>query len=90
MSGDGTPAEDELTTIHIAQGLLQAHVIRAKLEEAGIPALLSYESVGPVIGITVDGVGEVRVRVPAEHAEAARELIATGEDDTQTGDKAAP
>jgi hypothetical protein len=71
--------QDDLQTIHVAQGLLQAHVVKAKLEEAGIPVLLQYESIGPVIGITVDGVGQVLLKVAAEHAEAARDLIA-GED----------
>ncbi len=64
-----------LVVIHIAQGLLRAQVIKAKLEEAGIPVLLNYESAGPVIGITVDGLGEVRVLVPARQAHRARRLI---------------
>ena len=61
-----------LVVIHIAQGLLRAQVIKAKLEEAGIPVLLDYESAGPVIGITVDGLGEVRVLVSARQAHRAR------------------
>ncbi len=65
-----------LTRIHTAAGLIRAQVIKAKLEAAGIPALLDYESVGPVIGITVDGIGAVRVLVPKQHAEEARALIA--------------
>ncbi len=64
-----------LTTIYTAAGLIRAQVIKAKLEAAGIPVLLDYESVGPVIGITVDGLGEVRVLVPRNHAERARHLI---------------
>jgi len=65
----------EMITIYVAQGLPEAHVIQAKLEQAGIPALLRYESAGPVIGITVDGLGEVHVQVPARYAEEARALI---------------
>lgn len=64
-----------LITIHTAAGLIRAQVIKAKLEAAGIPALLDYESAGPVIGITVDGIGAVRVMVPEKHAEEARALI---------------
>jgi hypothetical protein len=64
-----------LTVVHVAQGLLKAHVIKAKLEEAGIPVLLEYESAGPVIGVTVDGLGEVRVLVPLRYADQARALI---------------
>ena len=64
-----------LTVVHVAQGLLKAQVIKTKLEDAGIPVLLDYESVGPIIGITVDGLGEVRVLVPNRCADEARTLI---------------
>jgi len=64
-----------LVTIHIAFGLLPAQVIKTKLESAGIPALLDYESAGVVLGITVDGLGEVRVMVPEGLAEEARALL---------------
>ena len=65
----------ELTTVYIEQGLLRAQVIKAKLEDAGIPVLLEYESIGPVIGITVDGLGKVRILVPSQYANLARALI---------------
>jgi hypothetical protein len=65
----------DLVTVYIEQGLLRAQVIKSKLEEAGIPVLLDYESIGPVIGIAVDGVGRVYVRVPARYADAARALV---------------
>ncbi len=64
-----------LVVIHSAAGLMRAQVIKSKLEEAGIPVLLDYESLGPVIGITVDGLGQVRVLVPQDRAEEARSLI---------------
>jgi hypothetical protein len=65
----------DLTAVYVAQGLLKAHVIKTKLEHAGIPVLLKYESIGPVIGITADGLGEVRVLVPSRYADEARMLI---------------
>jgi len=64
-----------LTTVHVTQGLLRAQVIKTKLEYAGIPVLLDYESAGPVIGITVDGLGEVHILVPTRYADDARALI---------------
>ncbi len=64
-----------LTTVHVTQGLLRAQVIKTKLEDAGIPVLLDYESAGPVIGITVDGLGEVHILVPVRYADEARALI---------------
>ena len=64
-----------LTTVRVAQGLLQAEVYKSKLESAGIPVLLVYESIGPALGITVDGLGEVRVMVHDELAAEARTLL---------------
>ncbi|MGD8998024.1 MAG: DUF2007 domain-containing protein [Anaerolineae bacterium] len=65
----------DLTTICKMAGMLKAQVIKAKLEAAGIPVLLDYESLGPVMGVTVDGLGEVRILVPTKDAEEARALI---------------
>ncbi len=64
-----------MTIVYVTQGLLKAQVIKTKLECAGIPVLLNYESVGPVIGITVDGLGETRVLVPTRYADEARAFI---------------
>jgi hypothetical protein len=64
-----------MIVVHVEQGLLRAQVIKAKLEGAGIPVLLDYESLGRVIGITVDGLGEVRILVPAPYADQAQMLI---------------
>ncbi len=64
-----------LITVHVTQGLLRAQVVKAKLESADIPVLLNYESIGPVIGITVDGLGEVHILVPIRYADEARALI---------------
>lgn len=64
-----------LSEVYVEQGLLRANVIKAMLEDAGIPVLLKYESIGPVMGVTVDGVGEVHILVPHEYADLARSLI---------------
>lgn len=64
-----------LVTVYHAQGMLRAMVIRGALESAGIPVMLSYESVGPVIGLTIDGIGRVHVRVPVEWEAEARDLL---------------
>ncbi len=69
-----------LEVVYIAAGQLRAEVIRSKLEAAGIPVLLQYESLGIVMGITVDGLGEVRVLVPAAYAEEARALLDESEE----------
>jgi len=64
-----------LVTVYVAQGMLRAMVVRGALEAAGIPVILTYESVGPVIGLTVDGIGRAEVRVPLEWEAEARDLL---------------
>ncbi len=64
----------EMTTVYRAAEL-EAEVVKGLLESAGIPVFLKYESLGRVYGITVDGLGEVQVMVPREHADEARVII---------------
>jgi len=64
-----------LVTIYYAPGQLRAHLVKAKLESAGIPVLLRYESAGILFGITVDGLGEVQVMVPEKFAQEARRIL---------------
>ncbi|TFH36118.1 MAG: DUF2007 domain-containing protein [Dehalococcoidia bacterium] len=54
----------------------EAQIIRARLEDNGIPAALSYESAGIVYGLTVDGLGEVRILVPESLYERAKAVLA--------------
>ena len=61
--------------VSVTQGLLPAEVVRTYLQSHGIPAILQYESAGRALGITVDGLGEVRVLVPARWERAARRLL---------------
>ncbi|MCX6013604.1 MAG: DUF2007 domain-containing protein [Chloroflexi bacterium] len=69
-----TPKSD-LVEVCTVQGELKAQVIKSHLESEGIPVLLKYESLGRVIGITVDGLGEVKIMVPGSFYERAKEII---------------
>ena len=69
-------ADSDFTTVYRSQGMLAAQVIKGKLESAGVPVFLKYEAVGQVLGLIVDGLGLVRVLVPAEWADRALELLA--------------
>jgi len=64
-----------LVTVYTSQGMLSAQVIKGKLESADIPVMLKYEAAGQIFGLTIDGLGQVRVQVPAEFAEQALALI---------------
>lgn len=61
--------------VSVTQGLVQAEVVRTYLQSHGIPAVLRYESAGRALGITVDGLGEVQVMVPARWERSARRLL---------------
>ena len=67
--------EPELVQVRSCQGWDLAQIYKSKLEAAEIPVLLKYESVGLVYGVTVDGLGEVRILVPVEYAEEAEALL---------------
>lgn len=68
-------SEPELVCVRTCQGLLLGELYKSKLEAAEIPVLLKYDAAVPVYGITVDGLGEVRVMVPSEFADEARALL---------------
>jgi hypothetical protein len=66
----------KLVTVYQSMGMLGAQVVKAKLEAAGIPTMLKYESAGLVFGLTIDGLGMVEVQVPEEYAEDAEDMVA--------------
>jgi hypothetical protein len=83
--------EPTLICIRTCQGWDLAQIFKAKLEAAEIPVLLKYESAGLVFGLTVDGLGEVRIMVPKVFAAEAESLLEdidepySGEDWTGNG-----
>ena len=59
---------------------MEAQIMKGRLESEGIPVLLSYESAGLVYGLTVDGLGEVKIMVPERLAEEAKEILRISEE----------
>jgi hypothetical protein len=70
------PEETGFTTVYIANGQPEAEIVRGRLENEGIPAMLRYESAGIVYGLTIDGLGQVQIQVPSTLAQRAREILA--------------
>ena len=66
----------DLCVVYESQGPLGAEVARSKLESAGIQCMLRYESVGRTLGLTVDGLGRVKVMVASADEARAREILA--------------
>jgi hypothetical protein len=71
-------ASEQLVTVCTVR-YMEAQIMKGRLESEGIPVLLSYESAGLIYGLTVDGLGEVRVMVPKHLAEEAKEILGVGE-----------
>jgi hypothetical protein len=67
--------EPKLVSVRTCHGMDLAQIYKSKLEAAEIPVLLKYEAAGLVFGITVDGLGEVRVMVPEAFADEAVSLL---------------
>ncbi|MBN1507739.1 MAG: DUF2007 domain-containing protein [Sedimentisphaerales bacterium] len=64
---------DEYVEVYIASDITFAYLVKAQLEDAGIPVQIANENVSAAY--CIDGMVP-RVLVPASHAEQARELIA--------------
>lgn len=69
--------QNELITVYVASGQPEAQIVKGRLELQGLPVLLKYESAGIVFGLTVDGLGQVLIQVPAYLEHKAREILGT-------------
>jgi hypothetical protein len=67
--------------IATASGMMQANIIRGRLESQGIATRLRYAAAGSIYAITIDGLGEVRILVLSADWERARELLSHSYDD---------
>ena len=72
--------ESELVCVRTCQGVDVAEIYKSKLEAHDIPVLLRYDSAAKLFGLTVDGLGEVRIMVPRSHLAEAQELLIDLED----------
>ncbi len=75
--------ETELLELMVTDGLMEAEIIKSKLENFEIPCMLKFEAVGRLMGITSDGLGKVQVMVPPGYLEKAKEILDTETDDTE-------
>ena len=69
----------KMVTVYICQNLPEAEIIKGRLEYEEIPVMLKYESAGMVIGITVDGLGQIEIQVPESNKNKAIEILDRGE-----------
>lgn len=64
-----------------ASGMTQADIIVGRLACEGIRTQRRYEAAGSIYAITVDGLGEVRILVPAADWPRAHEILQRAYDD---------
>ena len=68
-------SKSDFVVVCTVQGEPAAHIIKSHLESEGIPAFIQKESLGMVYGLTIDGLGQVKILVPREFAEDAKRII---------------
>ena len=76
-----TYADDEAELVRIPGGI-NAEAVLTALRGRGIPARLTGEIAGPILGLTLDGLGERTILVPKEKLEEAQALLDAAEDGT--------
>lgn len=62
--------------VHRSNGITEAEILKNMLESFGIPARVSAEAYGKVLGLTVDGLGVASLLVPASRAAEAQNILA--------------
>ena len=70
---------DQYVVVSTAQGQFDESQLRAFLEANGIPTQTRGETLRNTHGLTLDGLGAVEILVPADQADAARDLLARAE-----------
>ena len=65
----------DFVVVEVVYGEMKANILKAHLESEGIPVFLKYESLGRVTPFLIDGLGEIQIKVPAEFAEEAKQIL---------------
>ncbi len=71
---------ERLSELRVIDGMMEAEIIRSKLESFGIPCMLKFESMGRLMAISMNGLGKVRVMVPPDRLQEAEKLLNQEED----------
>ena len=75
--------DTEFVTVQVVHSEFEANVIKARLESEGVPAFLQYESLGRYYPITIDGLGEIKIKVPLQFTEEAKQILQNPADDCE-------
>ncbi len=67
--------EKDLKKLIVVEGMVEAEIIKSKLDSYGIPCLLQFESAGRLYGITMDGLGQVKIMVNIQDYQKALDIL---------------
>ena len=67
--------DNDLKELTAVEGSMEADIIKSKLESFAIPVLLQYEAAGRIFGITMNGLGKVKIMVPESFLEEAKKIL---------------
>ena len=67
--------EEKWIIVFNAQGQTEGYIIKGKLESNGIPVRLKQEAIGKIYGLTLNGLGKVKVLVPESYEEEAKRIL---------------
>jgi len=73
--------DDKWVVVSVATGMINANIIVGRLESEEIPTKLQYDVVGAIYGLTLNGLGEVKVLVPSRYVLRAEEVLARSYED---------
>jgi hypothetical protein len=77
----GGDSVNELVVVWEAAHLMEAHVVKGRLESEGIPALIRGEALAAIYGLTTGHLAAAKVLVPAPLAEKALALLSSQEEE---------
>ena len=85
MRGDDRVDDEKWEIVHTTSGMTNAYIIMGRLKTEGIPTRLKYDVAGTIYAVTIDGLGEVEILVPAACLEKAREVLSQSYEDENMG-----
>jgi hypothetical protein len=74
-STTGGGSNQEPVVVWEAANLMEAQIVKGRLESEGIPAIFRGEALGSIYGFTTGGLAATDVLVPAALAEKAVEIL---------------
>ncbi|MCP4154813.1 MAG: DUF2007 domain-containing protein [bacterium] len=67
--------EKQLKELIVIDGMMEAEIIKSKLENFEIPSVLEFETAGRLMGISMNGLGRVKIMVSPGDYERAVEIL---------------